>query len=214
MTKKHLLKKRLPKKRLLKKRKPEKRPAYRLFHIAEDKRTPAQQALVDAITSGPRGKFNNSGPFAIWLHAPEFGMLAQELGGQARLRTSVPPRLSEFAILVTARLWRSQYEWFVHAPIAERAGVKAKTLAELQAGRTPKSASKDERIVFDFVHELYNTRRVSDRTYKHLHDILGGDRGVVEFVGIIGYYVMVAMSLNVFRALPPPDQALPFGAEK
>lgn len=197
-----------------KKRPSRKRPDYRLFTVAENKRSAAQQKLVNAISSGPRGKFNNSGPFAIWLHAPEFGMPAQALGGFARLETSVPPRLSEFAILCTARLWRSHYEWFVHAPIAERAGVKPKTMADLRAGRAPKSAPKDERAVYDFIHELYKTRRVSDRTYKRLHDVLGGNKSMVEFVGIIGYYVMVAMSLNVFRALPPEDQALPFGEEK
>jgi 4-carboxymuconolactone decarboxylase len=191
-----------------------KRPSYRLFTVAENKRNAAQKALVAAISSGPRGNFNNSGPFAIWLHAPEFGMPAQALGGHARLKTSVPPRLSEFAILCTARLWRSHYEWFVHAPIAERAGVKPKTIADLRAGRPPKAAPKDERAAYDFIQELYKTRRVSDRTYKRLHDVLGGNKPMVEFVGIIGYYVMVAMSLNVFRALPPDDEALPFGEEK
>jgi 4-carboxymuconolactone decarboxylase len=191
-----------------------KRPAARLETIDEHKRSPVQQSLVDAIASGPRGKFNNSGPFAIWLHAPEFGMPAQQLGGHARLNTSVPPRLSEFAVLVTAKFWRSHYEWFVHAPIAEKAGVNPQTIADLRTGRSLKSASKEERAVYDFMKELYKTRRVSDRTYKRLRDVLGSEKTLVEFVGIIGYYVMVAMSLNVFRMLPPEDSALPFGTEK
>jgi 4-carboxymuconolactone decarboxylase len=192
---------------------PAKRPAPRLATIAENKRTPKQRALVKAISSGPRGRFNNSGPFAIWLHAPEFGMPAQALGGHARLRTGVPSRLSEFAILVTARLWRAHYEWHVQAPIAERAAVKSKTIAELRAGRAPKSAAKDERAVYDFVRELYKTRRVSDRTYKRVEGLLGKS-ATVEFVGILGYYAMVAMSLNVFRMLPPEDSPLPFGTER
>lgn len=193
-------------------RKTAKRPAARLAAIAEDRRTPEQQALVNAISSGPRGRFNNSGPFAIWLHAPAFGMPAQALGGFARLETGVPSRLSEFAILVTARLWRSHYEWFVHAPIAEKAGVKARTIADLRAGRAPRGAARDERAVYDFIVELYKTRRVGDRNYKRVHDLLG-EKATVELVGILGYYVMVAMSLNVFRMLPPDDAELPFGAE-
>jgi len=194
-------------------RKAAKRPPARLTAIAEDQRTPEQQALVDAISSGPRGRFNNSGPFAIWLHAPAFGMPAQKLGGFARLETGVPPRLSEFAILVTARMWRSHYEWFVHAPIAEKAGVKARTIADLRAGRAPRTAAKDERAIYDFIVELYKTRRVGDRNYKRVHALLG-EQATVELVGILGYYVMVAMSLNVFRMLPPDDAELPFGAEK
>jgi 4-carboxymuconolactone decarboxylase len=202
----------MPAKRPAAKRPAAKRPAPRLATIAAAERTSKQRTLVKAISSGPRGDFNNSGPFAIWLHAPDFGMPAQALGGFARLRTGVPSRLSEFAILVTAQLWKAHYEWHVHAPIAERSGVKPKTIAELRAGRAPKSAARDERAVYDFVRELYKTRRVSDRTYKRVHDILG-TAATVEFVGILGYYAMVAMSLNVFRMLPPEDGKLPFGSE-
>jgi 4-carboxymuconolactone decarboxylase len=172
--------------------------------------TAAQKALMESIRSGPRGKsVNPRGPFAVWLHAPEFGQLAQALGGHCRYKTAVPPRLSEFAILCTARLWRAQYEWYAHAPIAEKAGVKPKTIADVRAGRAPKSAPKDERAVYDFVQELYKTRRVSDRTYKRALAIFG-DAGMVELVGILGYYVMVAMTLNVFQMMPPADAKLGF----
>ena len=109
------------------------------------------------------------GPFAAWMHAPEFGELAQALGAHARYKTALPPRLSEFAILCTARLWRAQYEWFAHAPMAEKAGVKPQTIRDLKAGRAPKSAGKDERAIYDFIKELYRTRRVSERTYKRAH---------------------------------------------
>ena len=146
---------------------PAKRPAPRLALIDEAQMNDAQRALMEAIRSGPRGQsITPRGPFAVWLHAPEFGELAQALGGHCRYKTALPPRLSEFAILCTARLWRAQYEWFAHAPIAEKAGVKPKTIHDLRAGRAPKSAPKDERAIYDFVQELYKTRRVSDRTYK------------------------------------------------
>ena len=193
---------------------PAKRPAQRLATPVESDMNAAQRALMKSIRSGPRGKtVNPRGPFAVWLHAPQFGQYAQALGGHCRLKTTVPHRLSEFAILCTARLWRAQYEWFAHAPIAERAGVKPKTIADLRSGRVPKTAAKDERAVYDFVHELYKKKRVSDRTYKRVNALLG-DAATVELVGIIGYYAMVAMTLNVFGMLPPAAEKLAFSEPK
>jgi len=174
----------------------------------------AQRTLLEVIRSGPRGtSITPRGPFAVWLHAPEFGHLAQELGGHCRYKTALPARMSEFAILYTARLWRAQYEWFAHAPIAAKAGVKPATIQDLRAGRAPKSAPKDERAIYDFIRELYKTRRVSDRTYKRVHAFLG-DAATVELVGILGYYALISMTLNVFRMLPPQDAALAFAEPK
>jgi 4-carboxymuconolactone decarboxylase len=188
-------------------------PTPRLPAIPDDKLTPEQRALIEAIRSGPRGQATQMrGPFAVFLHAPAYGELAQQLGGFCRLKTSVPPRLSEFAILVTAKLWRAQYEWHAHVPHAERAGVTPATIKALRAGRLPKSAPKDERIVYDFIKELYDRKRVSDKTYGRLHALLG-DQGTVELVGVLGYYVMIAMLLDVFRMPVPDGAALPF-AEK
>ncbi|HEY6259333.1 MAG TPA: carboxymuconolactone decarboxylase family protein [Xanthobacteraceae bacterium] len=185
-------------------------PPPRLPAIPTEKLAPAQQALIDSIRSGPRGAATQiRGPFAVFLHSPDFGQRAQELGGYCRLKTQVPARLSEFAILVTAKLWRAQYEWFAHVPHAERAGVTPQTIAALRGGRVPKSAPKDERAVYDFIKELYRRKRVGDKTYARLHTLLG-DAGMVEFVGILGYYVLIAMSLNVFRMGPPEGEPLPF----
>lgn len=189
---------------------PSKRPAPRLVVIEENKMNDAQRALLAALRAGPRGNsIMPRGPFAAWMHAPTFGELAQNLGAHCRYRTGLPPRLSEFAILCTARLWRAQYEWYAHAPMAERAGVKQKTIADLQAGRVPKSAPADEKAIHQFVQELYKTKRVSDRTYKRLHSLLG-DSAMVELVGILGYYALISMTLNVFRMLPPPESSLAF----
>ncbi len=187
---------------------PAKRPAPRLPVPDEMHLNNAQRTLLQAIRSGPRGaSITPRGPFAVWMHAPEFGQLAQALGGFCRYQTALPPRLSEFAILCTARLWRAQYEWFAHAPIAEKAGVKPKTIMDLRAGRVPKSAAKDERTLYDFIQELYNTNRVSDRTYKRVHSLLG-DAATVELVGILGYYALISMTLNVFCMMPPTDAEL------
>jgi 4-carboxymuconolactone decarboxylase len=203
----------MPAKKPVKKpaRKPVKKmPPPRVSILAEDKLTPAQHALLDSIRSGPRGGSTTiRGPFAVFLHAPAFGELAQQLGGHCRFNTAVAPRLSEFAILATAKLWRAQYEWFAHVPQAERAGVKAETIRDLHKGRVPKSAPKDERAIYDFVQELYKTRRVSDKTYARVRAILG-EAATVEFVGILGYYVLISMILNVFRMSPPEGEPLPF----
>jgi len=188
---------------------PAKRPSPRLDIPAEDSLNPAQRALLTAIASGPRGGFRFSGPFAIWLHAPELGQLAQALGAHCRYQTSLPPRLSEFAILVTARTWRAQYEWQAHAPMAEKAGVSAKTIRQLRAGRAPSGAPADERAIYDFVNELYRKRRVGDRVYQRVLKLLG-TTGTIELVGILGYYALISMTLNVFRSPTDPDKPLPF----
>jgi 4-carboxymuconolactone decarboxylase len=193
---------------------PAKRPAPRLALIDEQRMNDAQRALLEALRAGPRGKsITPRGPFAVWMHAPEFGDLAQKLGAHCRYQTALPPRLSEFAILCTARLWRAQYEWFAHAPMAEKGGVKLETIQNLRAGRMPKSAPKDERAIYDFIQELHKTKRVSDRTYKRVHGFLG-DAAMVELTGILGYYVLISMTLNVFGMLPPEDAKLAFAEPK
>ena len=183
--------------------------APRLPALAIESLTAEQRALVEAIKSGPRGRFSNEGPFAVYLHAPVFGQLAQQLGAHLRYHTSVPPRLSEFAILCTAQFWKAQFEWFAHAPLAEKQGVKPATIRALQAGRAPTTAPRDEMAIYAFVKELYAKRRVSDATYKRVHRLLG-DAGTVELVGILGNYVMVSMILNVFRMPVPEGTPAPF----
>jgi len=175
----------------------------RLPALAADQLTPEQQALVAAISSSPRGGFTMSGPFAVYLHAPVFGQLAQQLGAHVRYGTSVPPRLSEFAILCTASYWKAQYEWFAHATIAEKQGVKPATIRALHAGRAPTSAPRDEMAIYAFVKELFARGRK-----------LLGNAGIVELVGILGYYAMVAMTLNVFRMPVPDGTPEPFAEPK
>lgn len=186
-----------------------KQPKPRLTLPSLDKLTFAQEKLKDAIASGPRGDFRMEGPFAIYMQAPEFGMLAQDLGGFVRLNSSVPPRLSETAILCTAKHWRAQYEWYAHARIAAAKGVKPDTIKAILAGRRPVKAPKDELAIYDFVKELYADRRVSDPTYRKVQKILG-DKATVELVGICGYYATISMLLNTFRAPLPAGEKLIF----
>src|SRR5215813_4190486 len=185
---------------------------YRLPVVTEDKLDNTQRALLESMRAGPRGdRIKLGGPFGVYLHAPQYGELTQQLGAFLRFKTSLEPRLSEFAILCTARLWRAQYEWHAHAPIAEKAGVRSEAIRDIKAGRTPKKAAKDERAIFDFVQELYKKRRVGERSYKRVQGFLG-DRGIVELIGILGYYTGVSMVLNVFN-VPLPDGAQPYFAE-
>jgi len=142
-----------------------KQPPSRLPPIPEEKFTPAQRALIDSISTGPRGQFKMSGPFYCYLHAPAFGELAQKLGAHCRFGSGIAPRLSEFAILATAAQWKSQYEWAAHAGIAEQRGVKPETIRALRAGRAPTKAPKDEQAIFAFVKELYRDKRVSNANY-------------------------------------------------
>src|SRR5258705_7260958 len=151
-----------------------KQPPPRVAILEENKLTKAQRALLDSIRSGPRGgSVNIRGPFAVFLHSPEFGELAQKLGGHCRYKTAVLPRLSELAILMTAKLWRAQYEWYAHVPQAGRAGVKPETVRDIYAGRRPKSAPDDELAIHDFVQELYKTRRGGAKKHKKGGGTLG-----------------------------------------
>jgi 4-carboxymuconolactone decarboxylase len=185
---------------------------YRLPVLTEDKLDDAQRALLESMRAGPRGaRVKLGGPFGVYMHAPEYGEMTQQLGAFVRFKTSLEPRLSEFAILCTARMWRAQYEWHAHAPIAEKAGVKPEAIRAIKAGRAPKKAAKDERAIFDFVQELYKKRRVGERNYKRVQSFLG-DRGTVELVGILGYYTAVSMILNVFN-VQLPEGTSPYFAE-
>ena len=193
---------------------PAKRPAPRLAPLKEENLDAAQRALLESLRAGPRGRsLNIRGQFTAWMYAPEFGTLAQALGAHTRYKTRLEPRLSEFAILCTARFWKAQYEWFAHAPIAQKAGVKAKTIEDIRKGHAPKSAPKDERAIYDFVAELYKTRRVGSRNYKRVAAFLD-DAAIVELVGILGYYALISMTLNIFGMLPPESEKLAFAEPK
>jgi 4-carboxymuconolactone decarboxylase len=188
-------------------KRPARQPVQRLPALPMESLNDAQRAIVEAINSGPRGHFSNEGPFAIFLHAPAFGHLAQALGGQLRFKTSVPPRLSELAILCTGGHWKAQFEWYAHARVALKQGVSERTIRDIHAGRPPKSAPRDEQAIYAFAKELYAKRRVSNATYARVHKLLG-DAGTVELVGIMGYYALISMILNAFR-MPVPEGVQP-----
>ena len=158
--------------------------------------SPAQAEAVEAIASGPRGGV--IGPFIPMLRSPELMDRTQRLGEFLRYRCSVPERLREWAIIVTARCWRQAFEWQVHAPLAHKAGVSAAAIAELAAGETPLSAAEDERTIHAFCAALHLSRGVDDALYAQAVALLG-EQGTVELTGLCGYYAMLAMMLNMAR---------------
>jgi 4-carboxymuconolactone decarboxylase len=189
---------------------PARKSSPRLPVLTESELNPAQRALLESLRAGPRGRgVSLGGPFGCYMHAPEAGEVIQQFAAFCRFKTRLPKRLSEFAILVIGQMWKAQYEFFVHAQEAERAGVLSQTIRDLKAGRTPAKAPKDERALYDFIKELHQKRRVSNRTYARVHDLLG-DGGMVELLAILGSYTLTSMVLNTFKVPLPEGAAAPF----
>ena len=172
---------------------------------------PAQRTMVNDLLSGTRAAL--TGPFNALLRSPEMGNRAQKLGEYLRFQTSVPRRLNEMAILMTARWWSSQYEWHAHKPLALEAGLDRAVVDDLQAGRRPSGMKPDETVIYDFSAELRERRRVSDATYTAAVTLLG-EQGVVDLIGLMGYYDLVSMTLNVDRYPLPGGAPLPFAEPK
>jgi 4-carboxymuconolactone decarboxylase len=165
-----------------------------------DQLSPEQAEAYDRIASGPRGKVE--GPLAIWLYSPQLADRAQLLGEFARYKTSFEPRLSELAILVTARHWTSHFEWAIHSKIAEKAGVSPAVIAAIKAGKTPQFVSDDEAAIHAFVSELLTTGKLSDEGLARIRSMFG-DKGAVELSAIVGYYSTCAFALALAEPVLP-----------
>jgi 4-carboxymuconolactone decarboxylase len=152
--------------------------------------------MIEHLLSGPRAGAN--GPFNVLLRSPEMGDLAQQFGAATRFKSSLPQRLYELAILVTARYWTSQYEWQAHHRSALQAGLSPAIADAIAQGRHPAVMEKDEEAVYDFSSELLNTKQVSDATFNAAKNAFG-ERGVVDLIGVIGWYNTVSMLLNTDR---------------
>jgi 4-carboxymuconolactone decarboxylase len=179
----------------------------RLPRFDASQATPAQKAVLDEILSGPRGNLN--GPFLGWIHSPELAQQAQRLGAFCRYRTGLPLRLSELAILVTAARWQAQAEWHIHYPIALEAGVAPDDAEAIRVGRQPAFADPDDALIYTFATELYETKRVGDATYAATVERFGHEV-TINLVGLLGYYALVAMTLNVFEMRAQGQETLPF----
>ena len=169
----------------------------------------AQKRVYDAIIAGPRGTVE--GPLRIWLSSPELADRAQALGAFCRFGTSLEPRLSELAIITTGAYWRAGFEWHVHAPIALKAGLESSVVEAIRQSQKPEFAREDEAIVHRFTQELWTTRKVSPDAFVAAVQAVGA-RGVVDLVGIIGYYGLISMTITAFEVDIPGTPVDYFGA--
>jgi 4-carboxymuconolactone decarboxylase len=178
----------------------------RLRPIPPQDWTDAQRAAAQDIINGPRGALY--GPFVPLLRSPELMQYAQRLGEYLRYRSAIGVRLSELAILVTAREWDQQVEWAIHAPIAQQVGVPADVIAAIARRERPAALLVDEAVVYDFCMELHRHKRVSDRVYDDALALFG-EQGVVDLMGVNGYYTFLAMVMNTARTAVPASSAAP-----
>jgi 4-carboxymuconolactone decarboxylase len=149
------------------------------------------------------------GPYNPMIRSPVLTQRLLDLFHYLRWETSVPMRLNEFAILIIGRQWRSQVEWYAHAPIAAKAGLSTDIIAELKAGKRPSKMAEDEALVYDFVTELTATHKVSDQTYARAKKIFS-DQQIIDLTAVAGNYVMVAMLLAMAEQSVPPGKEPPF----
>jgi 4-carboxymuconolactone decarboxylase len=178
----------------------------RLHPIAPDEWTAAQREAAQEIVNGPRGALY--GPFVPLLRSPELMGHAQRLGEYLRYRSAIGTRLSELAILVTSREWDQQVEWAIHAPIAQQAGIAFEVIDAIARRERPKAMPADEEAVLDFCLELHRHKRVSDRVYDKALALFG-EQGVVDLMGVNGYYTFLAMVMNTAQTEAPPSSASP-----
>ena len=150
-----------------------------------------------------------AGPYNPMMRSPVLGQRLFDLFHYLRWEPSVPTKLNEFAILIIGRQWRSQVEWYAHAPLAAKAGLSPEIIAELKASKRPSSMAEDEAVVYDFVTELTTTQKVSDESYARIKKVFN-DQQIVDLTAVAGNYVMVAMMLAMAEETVPPGKEPPF----
>jgi 4-carboxymuconolactone decarboxylase len=178
----------------------------RLGPIPLEQMSDAQRAAAQAIIDGPRGAVY--GPFVPLLRSPELMEYAQRMGEYLRYRSAIGVRLSELAILVTAREWNQQVEWAIHAPIAAQMGIPPGVIGAISRRQRPQGMLVDEAAVYDFCIELHRDKRVSDRTYGEALALFG-EQGVVDLMGLNGYYTFLAMVMNTAQTAVPASTVAP-----
>jgi len=178
----------------------------RFSELAPADMSAEQKRAYDAIVGGPRG--GARGPFSALLRSPELADHAQKLGAYVRFGSSLPRALNELAILVTARHWTAQFEWWAHARLAAEAGLNPKFIEEIRHSRKPAGMNPDETAVYEFAAELHEKKRVSDAAFEAVKRRFG-ERGVIDLIGACGYYTLVSMVLNVERHPLPAGEEHP-----
>ncbi len=178
------------------------RAQQRLPTIPPDQYTEAQKKAADDFLAAR--KVPVFGPFEPLMHSPEVMSQARAMGDYLRYKSALGTTLSELVVIITAREWTQDYEWWLHAPIAMKAGIKPEIVDAIRDGRRPAGMNEDEEIVYDFSTELHKNKRVSDATFARAEKRFGKN-GVVDLVGVNGYYTFLAMQLNTARYQIPKD---------
>ena len=181
-------------------------PSDRMPAIPAEKWTEAQKKAAAEITSGPRKEL--VGPFIPLLRSPEYMSRLQRVGEYLRDNTKLGPAISEFIILLMARQWTQQFEWYSHQALAAKADIKPETIKSIAAGQRPVGMTTDQEMVYEFVTEIRLHQAVSDAAYDR---VLGrfGEQGVIDIAGLCGYYTTLAMLMNVARTPVPPGVTPP-----
>jgi 4-carboxymuconolactone decarboxylase len=185
----------------------------RLSMVDPSELTEEQREVWDSLTAS-RGKGLDLidehghlvGPFNAFVHVPKIGRRLASLGTHLRFETSIERRLSEVAICTVGAHWRSEFEFFAHAPMALEHGVDASVIEALRAGEVPSFSRDDEQIVYEVARQLLHNRRVTDATYASAEALLG-ETGMVELVALIGYYCLISMLLNLFEVPLPAGES-------
>jgi 4-carboxymuconolactone decarboxylase len=172
----------------------------RMPPIPESQQTEAQKKAIAEFMAAR--KTGISGPFVPMLRSPEVMNRARAMGDYLRYNSVLPPRLSEFAILITARYWTQNYEWDAHSQLALQGGLSADIVKAIAEGRRPDKMAADEDVLYTFCDELHRNQSVSDATYARAVATFG-EQGVIDIVGISGYYTLLAMVLNTARTPVP-----------
>jgi len=173
----------------------------RMPAIPADTLTDAQKRAIEEFKKARSAEV--SGPFVPLLRSPEVMSRARAMGDYLRYKSVLPPRLSEFVILLTARRWTQNYEWNAHAPLARQAGLSPDIISAIVEGRRPEQMPDDEDALYTFCDELHRNQSVSDATYARALARFG-EQGIIDTLGITGYYTMLAMVLNTARTPVPP----------
>jgi 4-carboxymuconolactone decarboxylase len=181
--------------------------APRYPELRSEQMTDAQRRVYQSIAAGPRGGVR--GPFNALLRSPELADRVQKVGEYLRFGTSLPARLNELAILINARFWGSKYEWYAHRPLAEKGGLAPAIADDLARNRRPDNMQTDEAIVYEFCTALHRTHAVDDALFDRAVATLG-ERGVMDLIGVSGYYTLVSMVLNVAEVPLPPGVPSPW----
>jgi 4-carboxymuconolactone decarboxylase len=173
--------------------------------LPADRMTDAQRKAAAEMIAGPRKGVK--GPFIPLLRSPELMDRLQKVGEYLRFQSSLPQRISELIMLVVSREWTQHFEWFVHVPLGRKAGISEDTIAALAEGRRPSGMSEDEELAYDFCVELLRNKGVSETTYRRAVAKFG-ENGVIDMIGVAGYFTTVSMVMNVAHSPPSDDKSV------